>query len=63
MIKVRHSQDIMRDIRANEIHSDAVNRLLREIDHLKSEVWLLRTTLFVAVVGLVLLSVSRAFGG
>ena len=57
------SQNIMRDIRANELHSDAVNRLLRDIDHLKGEVWVLRTTLFVAVVVLVLLSVSRAFGG
>jgi len=63
MIKARHSQDIMRDIRANEIHSDAVNRLLREIENLKGEVWVLRTTLFVAVVGLILLSISRAFGG
>ena len=44
MIKARHSQDIMRDIRANEIHSDAVNRLLREIENLKGEVWVLRTT-------------------
>jgi hypothetical protein len=59
----KHSQDIIRDMQANEAHSIAVNRLLADIDSLKGEVWVLRTTLFVAVVGLILLSVSKAFGG
>ena len=59
----KHSQDIIRDMQANEAHSIAVNRLLAEIESLKGEVWVLRTTLFVAVVGLVLLSISKTFGG
>lgn len=59
----KHSQDIIRDMQANEAHSIGVNRLLAEIESLKGEVWVLRTTLFVAVVGLVLLSISKTFGG
>lgn len=55
--------NVIRDLASTQAHSNAVNRLLVEIEHLKSEVWLLRTSLFVAVVGLILLSVSRAFGG
>lgn len=63
MRTLRKPQDIVRDMSASRNHSDAVNRLLVEIENLKGEVWILRTTLFVAVVGLILLSIDKAFGG
>jgi len=63
MTNTKHSQDIVRELEDVRAHSNAVNRLLADIDSLKSEVWLLRTSLFVAVLGLILLSIDKAFGG
>ena len=63
MNKVKNSYNIVRDMRANEAQSHAVNRLLDDINALRSEVWVLRTTLFVAMVALILSTISNVFGG
>lgn len=63
MRQSKHSQEIIRDIDESNAYSQAINRLLADIEGLKSEIWVLRTTLFISVIGLIVLTVSRAFGG
>lgn len=63
MRQSKHSQEIIRDIDESNAYSQAINRLLADIESLKSEIWVLRTTLFISVIGLIMLTVSHAFGG
>ncbi len=59
----KHSQQIVRELAETLEQSKAINRLLKDIEDLKSEVWVLRTTLFISVIGLVMMTITRAFGG
>jgi hypothetical protein len=59
----KHSQQIVRELAETLEQSKAINRLLKDIEDLRSEVWVLRTTLFISVIGLVMMTITRAFGG
>ena len=59
----KHTQNIIRDDDADKTRSDSINHLLEDISRLRSEVWVLRISLFVAVTTLILTTVSNSFGG